>query len=131
MRIERSELLVTQTTIPTTTQREQALPYAIKAEGDVALPLTARLPSGVDTARVSFAVGDVLALPAELGGRCVFFCIVRVCSVDWLVMVWSLVVYTGIPRALKKPTSSTSTTTHTTAHNSHPSAPRATRSTPC
>jgi len=50
-------------------QREGALPYSIKAEGDMATALTARLPSGANADRVSFAVGDVLALPAELGGR--------------------------------------------------------------
>lgn len=37
------------------------------------MPLTARLPTGVDPSRVTFAVGDALALPSELGGRCVCF----------------------------------------------------------
>ena len=43
--------------------------YEIKAEGDVFLPLVAKVPSDIDVSRVSFAVGDALALPSTLGDK--------------------------------------------------------------
>ena len=80
-----------------TPQASGAVSYAIKAEGDGVLPLTAQLPTGVDPSRVTFAVGDALALPSELGGRCVFFhmCMGRAARARGALCVWGLLSSAG------------------------------------
>ena len=43
------------------------LPYLRADEGDIATPLIARVPAGIDRARVAFEVGDAMDLRADLG----------------------------------------------------------------
>ena len=43
------------------------LPYLRADEGDRTTPLTARVPAGIDRARVAFEVGDAMDLRADLG----------------------------------------------------------------
>ena len=43
------------------------LPYLRADEGDVVTPLIARVPAGIDRARVAFEVGDAMDLRADLG----------------------------------------------------------------
>lgn len=46
----------------------KAVGYVRRDEGHVATGLTARLPEGIDTSKVSFFQGDAMALPGDLGG---------------------------------------------------------------
>jgi putative 4-mercaptohistidine N1-methyltranferase len=50
-----------------TIRRDGAMPYARTDEGELTTPLTAHRPTGVDAARVTFEVGDAMALRAGLG----------------------------------------------------------------
>jgi len=45
------------------------MPYELKKEGETFLSCVARVPEGVDRQRVSFSVGDALALPADMKGE--------------------------------------------------------------
>ena len=48
-------------------RRTGALPYARTDEGSLSTPLMALRPAGVDGSRVSFEVGDAMALRSDLG----------------------------------------------------------------
>ncbi len=43
------------------------IPYLRADEGDITTPLIARVPAGIDRARVAFEVGDAMDLRADLG----------------------------------------------------------------
>ena len=48
-------------------RRDGSLPYSRTDEGDLATPLVAHAPAGVDRARVAFETGDAMALRDHLG----------------------------------------------------------------
>ncbi len=46
---------------------EGSLDYSFPRQGEVSVPAIARIPDGIDAARVSFRVGDACSLPQDLG----------------------------------------------------------------
>ncbi len=48
-------------------QERGALSYHCRTEGDLSVPLVAKVPDGIERTRVSFAQGDALTLPLDIG----------------------------------------------------------------